>query len=387
MEENNSFDEIRPFRDCEVEAVIDSLCRVPYFIRVLSKIVPWAPVEVVVAKLRSVKTVEEFQHGFVIPYLKGLIDKTTDGLTASGLEGLDPSGGYLFLSNHRDIILDSALMNVKLDEAGFSTTEIAIGSNLLIYEWIVDIVKLNKSFVVKRGMPVRQQMAASMTLSQYVRDRIVSGKSNIWIAQREGRSKDGDDHTQGSVLKMLNLSGKGDLLHNFEQLNIVPVAITYEYDPCDALKAYQFQQKRDNPDYKKSEDEDLTHMSTGLSGRKGRVHFAFGKPVNAELPALRGLSKNEQIAALAQIIDKSIYSNYRIFENSYAALDILEGTTARAAHYSDEQKAGFLRYIDEKIGALGPDADADFLRGQMLRAYANPLINQEGARKPETTTK
>lgn len=380
MEENNSFDEIRPFRDCEVEAVVDSLCRVPYFIRVLGKILPGVPVEAVVAKLRSVKTIGEFQHGFVIPYLRGLIDKTTDGLTASGLERLDPKGGYLFVSNHRDIILDSAFMNVKLDEAGFSTTEIAIGSNLLIYDWIVDLVKLNKSFVVKRGMPVRQQMAASMTLSRYVRDRIVRGKSSIWLAQREGRSKDGDDRTQGSVLKMLNLSGEGDLLQNFAQLNIVPVAITYEYDPCDALKAYQFQQKRDDPGYKKSKDEDLTHMSTGLSGRKGRVHFAFGRPVDADLQALQGLNKNEQIAALAGIIDKQIYSNYRLFENSYVALDLLEGGEARAGHYTGGQKADFLRYVDEKIAALGPAADADFLRAQILRAYANPLINQEGVR-------
>ncbi len=376
MADNQKFDEIRPFRDNEVAEVIKSLCEVPYFLNILGRLIPNVPVEAIVAKLKSLRTVSEFQHEFIIPYLNGLEKNCTDGITASGLEALDPKGGYIFMSNHRDIILDSAFMNVKLDGAGLNTTEIAIGSNLLIYDWIVDLVKLNKSFVVKRDLPVRQMMEASATLSAYIRDRITEGHQNIWIAQREGRSKDGNDKTQGAVLKMLNLSGKSDIISNFAELNIVPVAITYEYDPCDALKAYQYQQKRDNPEYKKSKNEDLTHMSTGLNGRKGHVHFAFGTPINNELPKIAGMAKNDQITAIAEMIDRQIYANYRLYPDNYIALDAIEGEAKHSDHYTNEQRDAFMAYADQKIAAI-EGADHDYVLGQMLQAYANPLINQE----------
>ncbi len=376
MAENLKFDEIRPFRDNEVPEVIKSLCEVPYFLNILGRLIPNVPVEAIVAKLKSLRSVSEFQHEFIIPYLRGLEKNCTDGITASGLEGLDPKGGYIFMSNHRDIILDSAFMNVMLDVAGLNTTEIAIGSNLLIYDWIVDLVKLNKSFVVKRDLPVRQMMEASATLSAYIRDRITEGHQNIWIAQREGRSKDGNDKTQGAVLKMLNLSGNSDIISNFTELNIVPVAITYEYDPCDALKAYQYQQKRDNPEYKKSKNEDLTHMSTGLNGRKGHVHFAFGTPINSELPKLAGMAKNDQITAIAEMIDRQIYTNYRLYPDNYIALDAISGEAKHSDHYTKEQRDAFMTYADQKIAAI-EGADHDYVLGQMLQAYANPLINQE----------
>lgn len=376
MADNPQFDEIRPFRDNEVEKVIKSLCEVPYFSNIIRKIMPSVPVEAVLAKLKTITSVKQFQAEFILPYLHGLIKSTTDGVTVSGLENLDPKGGYIFISNHRDIILDSAFMNVMLDAHGFTTTEIAIGSNLLIYDWIVDLVKLNKSFVVKRNLPVRQMMEASATLSAYIRHRITEGHQNIWIAQREGRSKDGDDKTQGALLKMLNLSGGKSLIENFAELNIVPVAITYEYDPCDALKGYQFQLKRDQPDYKKSPNEDLTHMSTGLNGRKGRVHFAFGKPITPELDSIASLPKNDQITAIGEMIDRQIYANYHLCPDSYISLDVIEGSTKRADHYTPQQKEEFLAYADSKIAAI-PGADHDYVLGQMLKAYANPLINQE----------
>ncbi len=376
MTDNPQFDDIRPYRDNEVGKVIKELCEVPYFINILGKIIPNIPTEAIVAKLKSIQSVYEFQHEFIIPYLRGLEKNTTDGITASGLEGLDPKGGYIFMSNHRDIILDSAFMNVMLDKAGLNTTEIAIGSNLLIYDWIVDLVKLNKSFVVKRNLPVRQMMEASANLSAYIRNRIVEGHQNIWIAQREGRSKDGDDKTQGAVLKMLNLSGKGALADNFAELNIVPVAITYEYDPCDALKGYQYQLKRDRPDYKKSKNEDLTHMATGLNGRKGHVHFAFGKPINSGLAEIASLPKNDQITAIANMVDAQIYANYKLNPNNYIALDVIEGINKRADHYTEAQKTDFLAYADKKIAAID-GADHDYVLDQMMHAYANPLINHE----------
>ncbi|MEE1348262.1 MAG: acyltransferase, partial [Bacteroidales bacterium] len=222
----------------------------------------------------------------------------------------------------------------------------------------------------------RELYLSSQLLSKYIRLNITEQRSSIWLAQRQGRTKNGYDITEQGLLKMLDMSGKADFKTNFEELNIVPVAITYEYDPCDALKGYQFQLKRDQSDYKKSKNEDLTHMSTGLSGRKGRVHFAFGKPINSGLDAIASLPKNEQVAAIAELIDRQIYANYHLCANSYIALDAIEGTDKRKAHYTAEQKDEFLAYADKKIAAI-EGADHDYVLDQMLHAYANPLINQE----------
>ena len=375
MTDNQNFDDIRPFRDNEVPGVIAQLCQVPYFINIIGKLFPQLPVDQVVAKLRAIDSVHAFQTSFIIPFLNNLIKTTTDGVTCSGLENLDPSKGYIFMSNHRDIILDSAFMNVMLDAHEFSTTEIAIGSNLLIYEWITDLVKLNKSFIVKRDLNVKQMMEASATLSAYIRDSIVRRNQNIWIAQREGRAKDCNDVTQASLLKMLNLSGGSDCAANFAELNIVPVSITYEYDPCDYLKAFQFQMKRDNADYHKSKNEDLSHMSTGLFGRKGRVHFTFGQPINRDFARLEGLNRNAQITLIAEMIDSQLHANYHLWPASYVALDVINGNQNYADHYSDAQKADFLEYVDEHIARLD-GADEPFIREQIMHMYANPLINQ-----------
>ena len=263
MSQQENFDKIRPFEDNEVSDVINQLVKVPYFIHILPRLFPNVPVDVMVEKLKQITSIAEFQDKCVIPFIKNLLTLTSKGLTVSGIENVNPQRNYLFISNHRDIVLDSALINTSLRDKGLNTSQIAIGDNLLIYEWITDLVKLNKSFLVLRNLSsVRQQMEASATLSAYIRTTIVDNKQNIWLAQREGRSKDGNDETQNSVLKMLNLSGKEDFVDNFAKLQILPVSISYEYDPCDYLKAFQFQLKRDNPAYKKSQNDDLEHMSS-----------------------------------------------------------------------------------------------------------------------------
>ncbi len=374
-QQNTEFDEIRPFHDSEVSAVIEELCNEPYFVRMIPALFPNVPVDTVIAKLKAVRSIESFQTDFIIPFLDNIIKIATYGVTASGLENLDPKQSYLFITNHRDIVLDSAFLNVKLHEAGFNTTEIGIGDNLLIYEWITDLVKLNKSFIVKRGLPVRRMMEASETLSAFIRHSIVEQKQNIWLAQREGRSKDGNDQTQGSVLKMLNLSGRAQsVVENIKELNIVPVSISYEYDPCDYLKAYQFQQKRDNPDYKKSQREDLTHMSMGIYGKKGHVHFTFGTPIANEISQITDPNKNVQVQAIADIIDKQIHLNYKLWPGNYLAYDLLNGNNQFADKYVAEDKSNFLHYINEHISRL-EDPDRDFIYETILRMYANPVSN------------
>lgn len=380
MEHNSDFDQIRPFHDEEVPAVIEQLCKEPYFIRILTYLFPGVDPNTVVAKLKTISSVDDFQAEFIIPFLENLIKTTTHGVTASGLENLSNEGSYLFMSNHRDIILDSALLNVKLHENGIETTEIAIGDNLLVYEWITDLVKLNKSFVVRRNLPVRQQMGASATLSAFIRDSIVHRHQNIWIAQREGRSKDGDDQTQGSVLKMLNLSGSDDLVANMRELNIVPVSISYEFDPCDYLKAYQFQLKRDNPQYQKSQADDLSHMSTGLRGRKGRVHFSFGTPISCELDSIKDLGKNAQITAIAEMIDHQIHLDYHLWPANYVAYDILNKCNTYADKYTDDEKNEFVEYVNEHISRLS-EPDEEFVFESILNMYANPVVNQIKAKE------
>lgn len=375
MTQNPDFDQIRPFRDEEVSAAIDKLVNEPYFVRMIPALFPGTPVEAIIAKLRSVKCIEDFQTGLIIPFLDNVIKTSTYGVSASGIENLDKNKSYLFITNHRDIVLDSAFLNVKLHEAGFKTTEIGIGDNLLIYDWITGLVKLNKSFVVKRGLPVRQQMEASGTLSAFIRDSIVNQNQNIWLAQREGRSKDGNDMTQGAVLKMLNISGKSSsMVDNIKELNVVPVSISYEFDPCDYLKAYQYQLKRDDPDYKKSQKEDLTHMSMGITGKKGHVHFSFGTPITPELEQITDPNKNVQVQAIVDIIDNQIYHNYHLWPGNYVAYDVLEKTDRFRANYTDEDMKAFMHYVNEHISRL-EDADHAFIYDTILKMYANPVYN------------
>lgn len=375
MEQEADFEEIRPFQDEEVPAVVEQLSKEPYFKRMLPALFPNKEVDDIIADLKTIKTIDEFQTHFILPFLNMIVETTTDGLSASGLDKLSKEGGYLFITNHRDIVLDSALLNVKLREVGLETTEIGIGDNLLIYSWITDLVKLNKSFIVKRGLPGRQMMDASETLSSFIRQSI-SEKHNIWLAQREGRSKDGSDKTQSSVLKMLNLSGQSSPRENLKALHIVPVSISYEFDPCDAMKAYQICQANENPDYKKSKDEDLRHMNNGIMGHKGHVHFSFGSPIDTEIDAIDADNKNAQINAIVDIIDKHIHQNYKLFPSAFVAYDILENTNKYANEYTNEDKENFIKYIDHKISEL-PDHSSPNLRSTVLRMYANPVYSKE----------
>ena len=377
MSQQENFDKIRPFEDNEVSDVINQLVKVPYFIHILPRLFPNVPVDVMVEKLKQITSIAEFQDKCVIPFIKNLLTLTSKGLTVSGIENVNPQRNYLFISNHRDIVLDSALINTSLRDKGLNTSQIAIGDNLLIYEWITDLVKLNKSFLVLRNLSsVRQQMEASATLSAYIRMTIVDNKQNIWLAQREGRSKDGNDETQNSVLKMLNLSGKEDFVDNFAKLQILPVSISYEYDPCDYLKAFQFQLKRDNPAYKKSQNDDLEHMSIGIRGQKGGIHISFNKEItDVELRKLQADNKNAQIQELAKLIDHDVHNSYYLWPSNYIAFDELNNSSRFADKYTAEEKAAFDNRNEENIAKLG-ECDKEFVLKSIRTMYANPVINK-----------
>ena len=373
----DEFNEIRPYRDDELPAIFEELIADPDFRKVVSAAIPDAPFEVLAQKMRACKTKLEFQQTFCYGFLNRIIRERTDGLTV-GYDALPDKGtGYTYISNHRDIVLDSGFLSLLLLNLGLDTVEIAIGNNLLIYPWIKKLVRVNKSFIVERGLSPRQQLESSARMSRYIHCTVAQRGQSIWIAQREGRAKDSNDHTQESVLKMLALGGEGEPAQRLAELNIVPLSLSYEYDPCDYLKAREFQLKRDVEGYKKTTQDDLENMATGIFGYKGRVHFHLGKPVNGELHALpKPCNKQAFFAHAAACIDRQIYANYRLYPGNYVAYDWLNRTRRFADRYTPEEKQTFERYIEGQLAKIElPCRDDGFLRERLLEMYANPLVN------------
>ncbi|MBQ7554532.1 MAG: 1-acyl-sn-glycerol-3-phosphate acyltransferase [Bacteroidaceae bacterium] len=370
------FDEIRPYLDEELPQIYEELIADPAFVKIVSGVLPF-PFEVIAERMRACKTKLEFQKTFCYRFLRGLADSTTKGVT-SNLDALpNPDRAYTYISNHRDIILDSGFLSVLLVENGLDTVEIAIGDNLLIYPWIKKLVRINKSFIVQRALTMRQMLESSARMSRYMHYTINQKNQSIWIAQREGRAKDSNDRTQDSVLKMVAMGGEGDFLDRLIEMNIVPLSISYEYDPCDYLKAQEYQLKRDILDYKKTTADDLKNMETGMFGFKGRVHFQIAPCINDQLKQLdRSLPKQELFSCISAIIDRGIHSNYRFYPNNYVAHDWLTGETRFADKYTPEEKDSFEAYIFQQIAKIEiDDKDEDYLRHMLLLMYANPLTN------------
>lgn len=376
------FDEIRPYDTGEVQQAFNELLADRQFSTMLRGIVPWLPKSLRNAVLKmafiGVKSPLDFQKRFMKPIVRHIIRKHTDGCTFDDkCLPRDFSLRYTFVSNHRDIVLDSALLDVMLVEAGYPTTvEIGIGDNLLIYPWIKRLVRMNKAFTVRRGLTPKEMLRSSQIMSRYIHYAVTQKHENIWIAQREGRAKDSDDRTQDSVLKMLAMGGEGKPIDSLREINIVPLTISYEFDPCDYLKAQEFQQKRDNPAFKKSRQDDLDNMKTGIFGYKGRVHYHCAAPINTWIDELGDLPKTEFFAALSKRIDRELHANYCLFPCNYIALDELEGTKKYAQHYTEADKKRFEDYLKgqlEKVKITNPDEK--FLRERMLTMYANPLRN------------
>lgn len=375
---NEEFDEIRPYHDEELPQVFEELIADPAFRQVVEAAFPEAPFEVLANRMRGCKTKLEFQKKFGYVLMQKLAQNSTDGVTLDNSALADKEGAYTYLSNHRDIILDSGFLSKLLVDEGLNTVEIAIGNNLLIYPWIKKLVRINKSFIVQRGLPMRQMLLSSARMSRYMHYTIGEKHQSIWIAQREGRAKDSDDRTQESVLKMLAMGGEGGIIDRLTQMNIAPLSISYEFDPCDFLKAKEFQLKRDMPDYHKTTADDLLNMQTGLMGWKGHVHFCTAPCLNEQLERLDpALPKQELFARVAGLIDRGIFANYRLYPNNYVAADLLEGGNRFAAHYTADDRQRFTAYIDRQLGRIDlPGKDDDFLRGKLLEMYANPLRNQ-----------
>lgn len=373
------FDAIRPFEPEELPEVFERLLGNAQFAQVVAYVFKDVPFDMLAQKMRAFKTNLEFQVAFCYPFIKGLLQKASLGCDMN-VDAIDMEKRYTFVSNHRDIVLDSALLDVLLVDAGCKTTcEIAIGDNLLSLPWVKDLVRINKSFIVERSVSLRQMLLSSKRLSDYMHLVIAQKHDNVWIAQREGRAKDSNDRTQESIIKMMVMGGEGSLVERLKGLHIVPLAISYEYDPCDFLKAQEFQLKRDIADWKKGPMDDVVSMQTGIMGYKGHIHYDAAPCIDAWLDTLDpDMPKADFFKAVATHIDEEVFRRYRLYPSNYVALDELEGTTAHADRYTAEQKAQFDGYIAQQMAKIQlPDKDEAFLRERLLTMYANPARNQE----------
>ena len=373
------FDAIRPFEPEELPEVFERLLGNAQFAQVVAYVFKDVPFDMLAQKMRACKTNLDFQVAFCYPFIKGLLQKASLGCDMN-VDAIDMEKRYTFVSNHRDIVLDSALLDVLLVDAGCKTTcEIAIGDNLLSLPWVKDLVRINKSFIVERSVSLRQMLLSSKRLSDYMHLVIAQKHDNVWIAQREGRAKDSNDRTQESIIKMMVMGGEGSLVERLKGLHIVPLAISYEYDPCDFLKAQEFQLKRDIADWKKGPMDDVVSMQTGIMGYKGHIHYDAAPCIDAWLDTLDpDMPKADFFKAVATHIDEEVFRRYRLYPSNYVALDELEGTTAHADRYTAEQKAQFDGYIAQQMAKIQlPDKDEAFLRERLLTMYANPARNQE----------
>ena len=371
------FDSIRPFEPEELPEAFDRLLADGQFRAVLAYLYPQVPVEAIGAKMRQCKTSLDFQRAFCYDFLVGLLAKASKGCDID-CQAIDHHRRYTFVSNHRDIVLDSALLDKLLIDAGFDTTcEIAIGDNLLSLPWVRDLVRVNKSFIVERSLPPRQMLLASKRLSEYMHFAIGQKNENIWIAQREGRAKDSDDRTQPAILKMMAMGGEGTVTERLMSLHIVPLAISYEFDPCDFLKAKEFQQKRDIEGFRKSAHDDVVSMRTGIMGYKGRIHYHCAPCVDGYLASTHGeVGRGEVFERLATHIDSEIHRHYRLFPVNYVALDLLEGGHAHSLQYTAADRQMFEQYLEGQLAKIDLERpDMPFLRERMLTMYAMPARN------------
>lgn len=380
---DQEFSDIAPFDDgADFHNHIECLVAEPQFKHAVKWVIPDVDYDAFSRRLLEVDSQESFQINVMCPFLERLEAATTDGITCDGIDNYEPGKNYVLISNHRDIVLDAAFLNLALVRGGRSTCEVAIGNNLLIMPWIDELVRINKSFIVKRDTGMRGALEAARHLSAYIHYAINSKHQSLWIAHREGRAKDSNDRTQEGLIKMLGLAGDGSAIANIREINLLPVSISYEYDPNDYLKIREFLLKRRNPDFKKSQHDDLLSMETGIMQYKGRVHFALTECINPELDMLPDdLHRSQACAKVCEIVDRHIHRNYRLYPINYVAYDLLNGTTRFADQYTADDVAAVNARIKSQLAKITdvPDITADemnFMRQMALTMYSNPLSNK-----------
>jgi hypothetical protein len=358
----------------EIKDALSRVANDKAFYYILSYLFDDEQKEKILTEIKKNDTYSGFLKEFFYPTVKRIIEKTSDGLTFSGFENIGKKESCLYISNHRDIFLDSAILQILLLENNLLTSQITFGDNLTTTNFISDIGKVNNMRTVNRGCTNKELYENSRLLSDYIRLTITSGNESVWIAQGNGRTKDGDDKTQTGLLKMLNVSGKSAFAENFKQLNIVPVSVSYEYEPCDSKKTNEIYFSL-NSEYVKSPEEDLQSIVSGIIENKRHIHISAGNIIQSELNEINNISnENEKIRTLASLVDSKIISNYKLWKTNFMAFDLLNNKSQFSQKYSKKEKELFHLYIKKQIRNL--KGNRKILEEIILNIYANPVKNQ-----------
>ena len=375
------FNDIAPYDDEIFHEKMKTLVKDPGFLHAVYYTMPKDDVPALIEDLLKIDNKYDFQHQVMFPFLEMLAKTTTAGISLGGVKYYNPALNYVFITNHRDIVLDASFLNLAFMRRSIPTSEVAIGNNLLVFDWITDLVRLNKSFIVKRNTDFREGLLAAKKLSAYIHHAILDKHESVWIAQREGRAKDSSDRTQESLVKMLALGGEGSFTDRLKEINLMPVSISYEFDPNDYLKAKEFLMKRRNPDFKKSQRDDLFSMETGLLQFKGKVHFQLTPRINTKLDQIGDFQDNNTSAKyVGCLIDQAIHRSYEIFPINYIAFDMLHHTERFSGKYTREQLEETRQYFNSQLNKVDVEdvtsEEREFMMEMMLVMYANPLKNK-----------
>jgi 1-acyl-sn-glycerol-3-phosphate acyltransferase len=370
----NKFDAIRPFYDSEINDGIIKVIDNPMMKALMNFCFPGVEDDIWKEQLKKTHSIRDFQCNFIYHGVRQVLEKSSEGLTTSGFEKLEKNTAYLYISNHRDIVLDTTFLNACLFEHGLDMTSSAIGDNLVKKSFLKTLAKLNRNFLVQRGLTPREMLMSSKLLAEYMAQLLLHENRSVWIAQREGRTKDGNDETNPGVLKMIAMgSDEPNIMDYFKKIKIVPVSISYEYDPTDALKMPQLLAEANNEIYIKEKNEDFKTLLSGIIGQKKRIHIHIGDILDQEIEDIKTNvdTSNKQIQALAQVIDDSILRNYKLWTTNYIAYDILNNSKTFAHLYTENEKLVFERRLEMRIDHEHPVAKQGF-----LAMYANPVINK-----------
>lgn len=372
---DEEFANISPYTDEEAVAALKRLSHHPMLPFISKYLFPKERVNLLAKALRKVESIDDFQQTVMSKVVSAVVDSTSAGFTYDGIENIKGDRKFLAISNHRDIILDPALTQWTFFNEGLPMTQICVGSNLLSSRTFEDLLRSNRMIKVIRGISARELYLSSQHLSRYIRHTITSGTASVWIAQREGRTKNGLDVSEQGILKMFDLSGTGDFKNNFQELNMIPMSISYEYEPCDARKARELLIKRETGSYTKKPDEDMHSILTGIRQWKGGIHLSIGKPIT-ELEIIRAswYEKNDRYQAIRRTIDRRIIEGYKLWKTNYMGYDLMTGTDRFAEMYTPEDLENFKAYTEHKLGKLERRLDRDALRVIFWHIYGNPVL-------------
>ena len=385
MVDLSEFESISPYTDEEAAEALSILAEHPLISQFSQQFFPKESPDFLKNVLKSIKTIDEFQVLVMQKVVRWVLDNTAKNFSYDGVANIDPNKKFLALSNHRDIILDPAITQLVLYTNGIPMTEIAVGDNLITNKTIEYLIRSNRMIKVVRGISARELYLSSQLLSKYIRLNITNQRSSIWLAQRQGRTKNGYDVTEQGLLKMLDMSGSSDFQKNFEELNIIPMSISYEYEPCDILKARELVISRKTK-YVKAEGEDLSSIIVGIMRQKGNVHLNIGKPLTSEeIAAAAQCDKNDRYQLIRHAVDHRVIEGYRLWKNNYVAYDILNHSFKYSDMYNISDIESFVLYMEHQLDSVEKEINREDLRRIFLEIYANPVVTKELLLKEKTT--